>query len=389
MIRWLAVLMLLATGATAQAQFDPDRSSIRDGWRSVQIDLGLSDIVPYRIFTLDDPRRLVLDFQGLDSGGISAGAINQARRVTAVRFGPYRPGWTRMVLDLGQPLTLQKAAMTSETQGARLSVQLGRTTAAAFAANAGAPPDPGWDALTQQALAGLEQADADAFVVVLDPGHGGIDPGAERGGVTEAHLMLRFADEIADSLRGLDGVAVALTRSDDSFVPLYGRMSIARAAGADLFISLHADALEQDDAWGASVYTLAEGSGDMAMQRLVERHERGDLLAGVDLSMTDDRVAGVLMDLARRSTAPRADGFADRLVAAMQAQGVRLNSHPRRSGRFSVLLAADFPSVLVEAGFLSNTQDRETLTDPARRRPLVAAITAAVADHIAALPASR
>ena len=384
MIRWLAAFVMLATSAVGQAQFDPERSAISDGWRSLQIDLGLSDIVPYRIFTLDDPRRLVLDFQGLDTGGISAEAINSARAVTAVRFGPYKPGWTRMVLDLAQPLTLTSAGMTQGPQGAMLSVRLQRATASEFSQSAGAPPDPGWDALTQQALAGLAEAADDAFVVVLDPGHGGIDPGAQRGGITEAHLMLRFANEIADSLRALDGVAVVLTRSDDSFVPLYTRMSIARAAGADLFISLHADALEEDDAWGASVYTLSEDSGDLAMRRLVERHERADLLAGVDLSVTDDRVAGVLMDMARRSTAPRAASFADLIVAEMRAQGVRLNSHPRRTGRFSVLLAADFPSVLIEAGFLSNAEDRANLTDPVRRGQLVTAITTAVGLYRAA-----
>ncbi|ARU00515.1 N-acetylmuramoyl-L-alanine amidase [Yoonia vestfoldensis] len=386
MIRWFVLCCLLATSAGAQARFDPERSEIRDGWRSVQITLGLSDIVPYRIFTLDDPRRLVLDFQGLDSGGINAQAINTARRVTDIRFGPYRPGWTRMVLDLAEPLTLAEAEMTRDGQTAWLHLRLTRTSPADFAAAAGAPPDPGWDALSAQALRGLDQHPQDSFVVVLDPGHGGIDPGAQRGGITEAHLMLEFAAEIAARLRAQDGVAVVMTREADVFVPLFTRMSIARGAGADLFISLHADALEQDDAWGASVYTLSEDSDDIAMQRLVERHERGDLLAGVDLSATGDRVTGVLMDLARQSTGPRAAAFADQLIAQMQAQGVRLNAKPRRMGRFSVLLAADFPSVLIEAGFLSNTQDRQILTDPQSRARLVTAIAAAVAQYRSDMP---
>ncbi|MBR2575571.1 MAG: N-acetylmuramoyl-L-alanine amidase [Loktanella sp.] len=386
MIRWVVLCCLLATSAGAQARFDPDRSDIRDGWRSVQIVLGLSDIVPYRIFTLDDPRRLVLDFQGLDSGGINAQAINTAGRVTDIRFGPYRPGWTRMVLDLTEPLTLAKAEMTSDAQGARLTLRLARTTADDFAAAAGAPPDPGWDAFSDAALRGLDQRGNGAFIVVLDPGHGGVDPGAERGGITEAHLMLEFATEIAGQLRAQDGVAVVMTREADVFVPLFTRMSIARRARADLFISLHADALEQDDAWGASVYTLSEDSDDIAVERLVERHERGDLLAGVDLSVTDDRVTGVLMDLARQSTSPRAATFADQVIAQMQAQGVRLNAKPRRMGRFSVLLAADFPSVLIEAGFLSNTQDRQILTDPQSRTRLVTAIAAAVAQYRASAP---
>jgi N-acetylmuramoyl-L-alanine amidase len=386
MIRWIVLCCLLATSAGAQARFDPERSDIRDGWRSVQIVLGLSDIVPYRVFTLDEPRRLVLDFQGLDTGGASATPINSARRVTDIRFGPYRPGWTRMVLDLSEPLTLAKAEMTRDAQGAQLTLRLARTTADDFAAAAGAPPDPGWDALSEAALRGLEQRQSGAFIVVLDPGHGGVDPGAERNGITEAHLMLEFAAEIAGQLRAQDGVAVVMTREADVFVPLFTRMSIARRARADLFISLHADALEHDDAWGASVYTLSEDSDDIAMELLVERHERGDLLAGVDLSVTDDRVTGVLMDLARQTTSPRAASFADHVIAQMQAQGVRLNAKPRRTGRFSVLLAADFPSVLIEAGFLSNTQDRQTLTDPQSRARLVAAITQAVAQYRSDMP---
>ena len=381
MIRWLALVCLLASQAGAQAQLDPARSEIRDGWRAVQITLALSDILPYRIFTLDDPRRLVLDFQGLEPGGLDARRFNSARRVTDIRFGPYRPGWTRMVLDLAEPLTLAEAEMTRDGQTAWLHLRLTRTSPADFAAAAGAPPDPGWDALSAQALRGLDQHPQDSFVVVLDPGHGGIDPGAQRGGITEAHLMLEFAAEIAARLRAQDGVAVVMTREADVFVPLFTRMSIARGAGADLFISLHADALEQDDAWGASVYTLSEDSDDIAMQRLVERHERGDLLAGVDLSATGDRVTGVLMDLARQSTGPRAAAFADQLIAQMQAQGVRLNAKPRRMGRFSVLLAADFPSLLIEAGFLSNAQDRQALRDPQGRAPLVTAIADAVARY--------
>jgi N-acetylmuramoyl-L-alanine amidase len=179
-----------------------------------------------------------------------------------------------------------------------------------------------------------------------------------------------------------------LTRDADVFVPLFTRLSIARAAGADLFISLHADALAQDDAWGASVYTLSEGGDDETTQLLVARHERGDLLAGVDLSQADDRIAATLMDMLRRQTGPRGSDFADQVVAQMDVMGVRLNTKSRRTGRFSVLLAPDFPSVLVEVGFLSNANDRANLTDPAGRARLVTALAQAVAGF-AAQPAPR
>ena len=173
--------------------------------------------------------------------------------------------------------------------------------------------------------------------------------------------MLILAQEAAVKINAVDGLQAVLTRSDDSFVPLAARLTIARQVGADLFVSLHADALEEDDAQGAAVYTLSEDGGEAASQRIVERHERGDMLAGVDLGAAEDRVATALMDLARAETGPAGARFADALVASMRREGVRLNVRPRREGQFAVLTAADFPSILLEAGFLSNAQDRANL----------------------------
>jgi len=169
-----------------------------------------------------------------------------------------------------------------------------------------------------------------------------------------------------------------MTRDTDTFVPLQRRMTFARQAGASLMISLHADALEEDEARGASVYTLTTAAADAASARMAERHERGDLLGGVDLSDQDDRVATVLMDLARLETLPQSTRFADTLVASLRDAGVRMNSRPRREGRLAVLNAADFASVLVEVGFLSNPRDRERLSSPQGRAPLVAGIVDAV-----------
>jgi N-acetylmuramoyl-L-alanine amidase len=151
-------------------------------------------------------------------------------------------------------------------------------------------------------------------------------------------------------------------------------MTFARQVGADLFLSLHADALGDADVRGASVYTLSSDGGDAAAQRIVERHERGDLLAGVDLNDAEDRVATTLMDMARARTGPEGVRIADALAAAMQAQGVPMNSRPRREGQFVVLTAAGFPSVLIEAGFLSNAQDRAFLATPEGRARIIRAI---------------
>jgi N-acetylmuramoyl-L-alanine amidase len=172
---------------------------------------------------------------------------------------------------------------------------------------------------------------------------------------------------------------VVLTRDGDEFVPLEARVSLARAAGADVFLSLHADALAEGRAQGATVYTMSEAATDEISQKLAERHNRADLLAGVDLSRQDDAVAGVLMDLARTETQPRSDRLADTLVAGIAEATGSLHKRPRLSAGFSVLKAPDIPSVLVELGFLSSARDRERLLDPAWRARMAQGIRAALA----------
>lgn len=379
MIRLVALLCFVASSTFAQVSVDPARSAVKDGWWTLEVQLGLSDVVPYRVFTLDDPRRLILDFDGVDWDGVAPDELLSGDRATDLRFGPFRPGWSRMVVDLAEPLIVREAGMRTVGAGADLIVVLEQASPDEFAAAAGAPPDPGWDALALvDPLAAAPDLNTDDFVVVIDPGHGGIDPGADRGGVNEADLMLIFGHEVAVQLNALDGVQAVLTRNADVFVPLFTRMTIARSVGADLFISLHADALEEDEARGASVYTLAKGGADRAARQMVERHERGDLLAGVDLNAQGDRVATVLMDLARAETGPAGLRFADALVQAMAQEGVQLNSRPRREGQLAVLSAADFPSVLLEAGFLSSTEDRAVLATYEGRARIGRAIANAV-----------
>ncbi len=380
MIRWIVAFVMLSQAAFAQVAVDPARTAVKDGWWTLEVALGLAAITPYRAFTLDDPRRLVVDFEGVSFEGLDPARMLSGDRATDVRFGPLRPGWSRMVVDLAEPLVITEAGMVTVPSGADLRIVLAGASAEEFAASSGAPPDPGWDVVTGFDPQVAEQlAQSEDFIVVIDPGHGGIDPGAIQGGIKEADLMLIMGAELAVMLNGLEGVSAVMTRETDTFVPLSSRLTFARQVGADLFLSLHADALEEDDAQGASVYTLSAEGGSAAAQRIVERHERGDLLAGVDLNATGDRVATALMDLARAETGPAGRRFADALVRSMQAQGVRLNSQPRREGQFAVLTAADFPSVLIEAGFLSNAEDRSVLATPEGRARIARAVRDTVA----------
>lgn len=383
MIRLTAFILFLSNPVFAQdfsglARVDNDKTKVVDIRSGLQVDLHLTQAVPYRVFTLDDPRRLVLDFREVDWTGLSRAQLGGASGVENLRFGALRPGWSRMVIDLAVPMIVETAGMSVDEDAGTAHVQviLSETNPETYAATVGAPSDLGWGSLVPTLPAPSD--DDGPLVVVIDPGHGGIDPGAERAGLNEADLMLGLSIEVAEALNRSGGVRAILTRESDIFVPLDARMTIARAAGADLFISLHADALEEDEARGTSVYTLNAEGVDKAAERMAERHERGDLLAGLDLTGTDDRVATVLMDLARAETGPQGDRFADQLVAAMRVSGQRLNSRPRREGRLAVLNAADFPSVLVEVGFLSNKADREALQSAAGRAPVVAGILSAV-----------
>jgi len=389
----MMIFVLLAGAAQAQdmsalARLDVSRSFIRDEGRGgLAIDLHLTQAVPYRVFTLDEPRRLVVDFREVDWGGVTAAELVQGSQVSGARFGLFRPGWSRMVVDLAGPLVVKTATMVTDPNEGNATVQLRlkASDAVDFSARAGAPETVLWGLpkIAKVTRPVARQTGGGALVVVLDPGHGGIDPGAQTGGESEADLMLAFARQIKEVLTRAGGFNVVLTRNEDIFVPLEARISIARAAGADVFISLHADTLSEGRAAGATVYTLSETASDEASEKLAERHDRNDLLAGVDLAGQDDVVARVLMDMARVETAPRAGQLADQLVIGLKGAIGRMHKHPRQSASFSVLKAADIPSVLIEIGFLSNPVDLENLSTPEWRAKAAAGIRTALVEWAA------
>ena len=382
----LALCFLFSGAVSAQefsalARLDVEQSGIDDKFRHVEVALYLSQPVPYRVFTLNNPKRLVMDFREVDFRGVDEAAYDRSNLILGARFGTLRPGWSRMILNLSDPVRVEQAGMTVDfiDGTAKIEVVLRATSQADFVSAVGAPNDPDWVfkmALNPASVA-LQNSDG-PLIIVIDPGHGGLDPGAEYAGAQEADMMLVLALELAASLGRIEGVKPVVTRADDTFLALQERLILARVAKADLFISLHADALEGLQATGASVYTLTDIAALGASLRMVERHEGGDLLAGVDLRGQSDEVAMVLQDLLRVETAAAGDRFAAQLVQAMRDTGAVLNSRPRRQAALAVLQAADFPSVLLEVGFLSNEVDRARLTSPHGRAPIVAAVTLAV-----------
>lgn len=386
----LAGFLALAPAAAAQgfsalARAEPATTRLAIEAEDLVLDLGLSQPVPWRVRVLAAPPRVVLDFREVDFSALDlAGLVMRSGgQVTELRAGPFGDGWSRLVLTLDRPRLPELAEMRTDGV-AHLHLRLQPADPARFAEEAARPETAGWAPPERAPVVAdppkQRQRGDGALVVVLDPGHGGIDPGAQNGGQSEAALMLLFAQELKDALVRAGIAEVVLTRAADVFVPLETRVAIAHAAQADLFMSLHADALPEGVATGATIYTLAAEASDEASAALAERHDRDALLSGVDLTGQDDLIAAVLMDLARVETAPRADRLADALVAAISVEGLRLHRTPRRGAAFSVLKSPDIPSVLVELGYLSSPRDLERLMDPKWRARMVTALVAGISD---------
>ena len=399
-IQTAAMILAFANAANAQdfgviARVDPVASQIQDGWfGKSSVALHLSQGVPFRVFHLDDPARLIVDFKEADWTGVSAADILEADgRITAARFGSFQAGWSRMVLELSEPMLPIEIGMPVDqvTGRAVLRIALGPVTEEEFAANAGSPPNANW--APEQARTPAVEKIGDEFIVMIDPGHGGIDPGAVRDGVNEKDLMLTLGRGVAEALVRSGEAKAFLTRNDDSFVSLPARVSLAHEVGADLFISLHADALSNGQAEGATVYTLSDEASDAASAQLASQHNRADIIAGVDLNGSDDEVANVLIDLARQETGPRSEALATALLEMIEEAGAPLSKKRQKQAGFSVLKSADIPSVLIEVGFLSSSRDRANLRDPEWRNLMISALVQAIiawkADDVATRPLVR
>ncbi|WP_417596983.1 N-acetylmuramoyl-L-alanine amidase family protein [Pararhodobacter oceanensis] len=395
------VLLMLATPLHAQIHAQDHSQNraalarvagplqLETGWRSVALQLPLTQPVPWRTRLMQDPPRAVVDFHTVDWSGFDPASVPLSGAVAALRVGQTGSGWSRLVIELTRPMGFAQAELRSldgtapttgqgaETAGALLSLQLTPLSDEDFAAQAAtlgqvtpATPDT---ALTETApRVPLGQR---LTRVVLDPGHGGVDPGASYQGVTESHLMLRFARELAAALRRNGRYEVVMTRDSDVFVSLEARITVAHSTRADVFLSLHADALEGQQARGATIYTLSEDATDEASAALAERHDRDDILGGgVDLTGTDETVAAVLMELARVETSPATERLARALVEAIEGRDIRMHRHPWQQAAFSVLKSPSVPSALIEVGFLSNATDRERLRDRRWRAQMAQAL---------------
>ncbi|MGA2313856.1 MAG: N-acetylmuramoyl-L-alanine amidase [Xanthobacteraceae bacterium] len=348
--------------------------------------MDFSRTIDLHAFTLADPYRVVIDipqviFQLPPKTGESGRGL-----IKAFRFGLVMQGGSRLVFDLARPVRIEKAAVIDAAEGdpARLVLDLVATDRESFLRRI---------ALTNR-LAGPELPRADRpqatsgdprLLVVLDPGHGGIDTGTKSsGGELEKDIVLNVALRLRDRLEKAGKCRVLMTRTDDTFVPLADRVRMTRSAGASLFVSVHADALprREGDAQGASVYTLSETASDSEAARLAEKENRADVIAGVDLKTEPDDVAGILIDLAERETKSFSLQFAHKLVGELKT-ATRLHKTPLKSAGFRVLRAPDVPSVLVELGYVSNRQDLQSLLSETWRNRTAETIAKAIETYFA------
>lgn len=349
-----AFVVLLAVPLCAEpvalADLGPEGAEMYDDAGQVHLAVALTQPVPWRVRFADGPPRMIVEFSELNWSRAPTVKSSSVANVTTGKSGP---DTSELVVYLREPLAVATAEMKSFEDGALLEVRLEPTTGAEFR-----------DLLDAELASEVPPVDVEQgrMVVAIDPGHGGIDPGAEVGDLDEANLVLGFARRLKEELIRTGRFDVVLTREEDSFVSLDQRLTRARAADADVFLSLHADALASGGASGIVVYSLAPSAVGDAGARLTERHSDDDLIGGVDLSGAGDDVALALLDLARLDTAPRTEALSGALVGAFDAAGLALNSRPERLGAFSVLKSADIPSVLVELGFLSTEEDLERMT---------------------------
>jgi N-acetylmuramoyl-L-alanine amidase len=368
----------------------PVASDVRVGGdaKQTRFVVDLSRKVEIHAFTLPDPYRVVIDlpqvmFQFPDRAGERGRGL-----IKAFRYGLVMAGGSRIVLDATGPVRVDKAFVldASDSQPARLVLDLVPVSREAFLRAAAVDSRPARPPARPSEPQPPPTNGDPRPVVVLDPGHGGIDSGtrARDGSEAEKSLVLDFALMLRDKLDKTGKYRVVMTRQDDTFVPLADRVRFARSRNAQLFVSIHCDALARGDgdAQGATVYTLSDHASDAEAAKLADAENRADVISGVDLSVEPDDIAGILIDLAQRETRAFSQQLAKHVVNELKT-AARMHKHPLKSAGFRVLKAPDVPSVLIELGYVSSRKDLKELMSENWRTRAGDAIVKAVNGYFA------
>lgn len=399
--RLLLATVMLALGGTASFAAPPEVLGVRAGRQIENVTRFVLDVsrkVDYHVFTLPDPYRVVIDFPDME-WKINKEALDRLVRdnptIKGFRFGQFGQSGGRIVMEVSEPVSVKNSFVLSPMgpHPFRFVVDLAKTDHLSFmreseaSKQAAAKPDPVLNKVPPPPTS-VPQARKDTRkIVVIDPGHGGVDPGAiSVNGYHEKNLTLAISKELARQFNATGRYKAVLTRNDDDFMALRERVTFARAAGADLFISIHADSHGEWETRGASVYTLSTEASDKEAAALAAKENKADIIGGLDLSRQDRDVASILIDLAQRETMNRSKVYAGMLVDEFDRANVALLPHrPHRSAGFAVLTAPDVPAVLLEVGYLSNKTDERALMQQSHRQKLARAIIKA-ADAFFASP---
>jgi len=381
------LLSLLAVFTFVPQSQALDLDAVRFGLHQdkTRLVLDLDRSADFRAFVLGDPYRMVIDLPAFEW---KAGDVDSPHNagVLETRHGNLKPGISRIVFDMNRPVSIQKA-FTLPRNGdkpPRLVIDFANVSAGLFTRTKSSVfgtlnVD---DVQSNVAFKGLATPSApippkkaEKPLIMIDPGHGGVDPGAVgSNGVYEKKVVLALAKELKKQLEDSGQYRVKLTRETDIFIKLSDRVKIAREHGADLFISIHADSLENHSVSGASVYTLSEKASDAQTARLAARENKVDLIAGIDLSVEDQDVVTILTELAMRDTTNQSKYFANTLVDHLRADRLKTLDTAHRYAGFAVLKAPDVPSVLIEAGFMSNKNEANQLNSASHRKKIAKAL---------------
>ena len=389
------VRQVLATAVIFCCAFSAADSAAASGITSMRIGKGVGSVrivfdadrkFDYKVFLLNEPKRLVIDTFDVKVSPEIEKYVDKNNLVTKTRLGSVGTDGIRIVFDLQKPAIVKKAFMLAPQSnfGWRFVIDVSIASEREFSSKVGSK----YALSNENSFAGSYSSSSSKSsskaktvnkkkIIVLDPGHGGKDPGAiGYSGVYEKNITLAMAKELKVILEK-EGYKVHLTRSTDIFIPLRDRVKIARKYNADLFMSIHADSAVNRSAKGLSVYTLSETASDKEAAALAERENKADVVAGLNLLEHSKEVSDILINLAQRETMNRSSEFASFMVQEMR-KSVKLRDNTHRFAGFAVLKAPDVPSVLLEMGYLSNRTEERLLKQKDYRRKLAVSTSKAV-----------
>ena len=348
--------------------------------------LKLDEMVPFKVYSLNDPNRIVVELDTSTINSVDDLEITSSPLMGEINFFKAIEGWSAISIKLKTPMKVQNLAMKPlklDSSKVELSFELFPINQKDFDGIVKLFGDDIHDERLVNIYKDFDYIKNNKLIVVIDPGHGGVDPGAQVKTIREADLMLSLAKVVAEEIESLDNTSVILTRTIDEFTSLDERLMLAVRVGADLFISLHADTVKKGKASGSTVYTLSQEASDQASARLASRHGGNELISGLDLTGTETAITSALMGLLRSENTVRSYAFSEAILKNLENFSIKLNPTPLRKANFSVLKLPSVPSILIETGFMSTSSDLKNLQDQNWAEKFALAISSGILEWVA------